>query len=278
MPDTILKRWNGSAFEELYPKTTVTQISASGTPSSSTVLAGSGVWIASNGHSHGSITNEGTITSDTAIASGQKIVLVNGSNQIVRSTLALGTATTTFLRNDGQWITPVGGGDVVGPASSTAGRVATFNGTTGKLIQDGGVLLSSLSTTSHTHLTSIWGGSPQTVSSGSTLTISSLSQVISPGSHLRIIWGNNTSTYFRSDVFMMQFNGSDHFAVLEKTVDAVSSGDVIWKLSCRLGTTSTTGSYTGTSITFLNGMVQSMTGTQTASTLYVQQIFLITGA
>jgi hypothetical protein len=44
MPDTILKRWNGSSFEELYPKTTVTQISASGTPSASTFLRGDGQW------------------------------------------------------------------------------------------------------------------------------------------------------------------------------------------------------------------------------------------
>lgn len=77
MPDTILKRWNGTAFEELYPKTTVTQISASGTPSSS-----------------------------------------------------------TFLRGDGQWATT---GDVVGPASAVSANIATFNGTTGKLIQDSGV-------------------------------------------------------------------------------------------------------------------------------------------
>ena len=44
MPDTILKRWNGSAFEELYPKTTVGQISASGTPGSTTFLRGDGQW------------------------------------------------------------------------------------------------------------------------------------------------------------------------------------------------------------------------------------------
>lgn len=78
MPNTILKRWNGSAFEELYPKTTVGQISASGTPSS-----------------------------------------------------------TTFLRGDGQWASPAGGGDVVGPASSTTGNVPQFADTTGKLINGG---------------------------------------------------------------------------------------------------------------------------------------------
>ena len=44
MPDTILKRWNGTAFEELYPKTTTSQIVASGTASSSTFLRGDGQW------------------------------------------------------------------------------------------------------------------------------------------------------------------------------------------------------------------------------------------
>lgn len=42
-----------------------------------------------------------------------------------------------------------GTGDVVGPASSVSGRVATFSGTSGKLIQDGGTLLSSLATVSY---------------------------------------------------------------------------------------------------------------------------------
>jgi hypothetical protein len=42
-----------------------------------------------------------------------------------------------------------GTGDVVGPASSVGGRVATFNGTSGKLIQDGGTLLSDLATLSY---------------------------------------------------------------------------------------------------------------------------------
>lgn len=44
MPNTILKRWNGSAFEELYPKTITSQIAASGSPSISTFLRGDGQW------------------------------------------------------------------------------------------------------------------------------------------------------------------------------------------------------------------------------------------
>lgn len=37
--------------------------------------------------------------------------------------------------------TPTSGGDVTGPASSVSGNIATFNGTTGKVIQDGGKAL-----------------------------------------------------------------------------------------------------------------------------------------
>jgi Phage tail repeat like len=44
-----------------------------------------------------------------------------------------------------------GTGDVVGPASAVDDRIATFDGTTGKLIQDSGTLISGLALASHTH-------------------------------------------------------------------------------------------------------------------------------
>lgn len=62
------------------------------------------------------------------------------------------------------------GGDVTGPASSVADRLAVFNGTTGKLIKDGGVAVADLATSTQ-------GGKADTavqpvraVSSGSGLT------------------------------------------------------------------------------------------------------------
>ena len=44
MANTIIKKWNGNDFDELYPRTTTGQIVASGTPSSSTFLRGDGSW------------------------------------------------------------------------------------------------------------------------------------------------------------------------------------------------------------------------------------------
>lgn len=57
---------------------------------------------------------------------------------------ASGGGTTNFLRADGIWAAPAGGGgsgDVVGPASATDNAIARFDTATGKLIQNSTVLL-----------------------------------------------------------------------------------------------------------------------------------------
>lgn len=58
---------------------------------------------------------------------------------------ASGGGTTNFLRADGTWAAPAGGGggsgDVVGPASATDNALVRFDATTGKLIQNGGITL-----------------------------------------------------------------------------------------------------------------------------------------
>lgn len=61
------------------------------------------------------------------------------SGTMATARLGSGTASSsTFLRGDQTWATPSGSGDVVGPASAVDGRIAAFDGTTGKLIKDGG--------------------------------------------------------------------------------------------------------------------------------------------
>jgi hypothetical protein len=65
MADTILKRWNGTSWEEVNPQTTHTQIVASGTPSSTTYLRGDGTWATI---SAGSTFTGGTITGNIEIS------------------------------------------------------------------------------------------------------------------------------------------------------------------------------------------------------------------
>jgi hypothetical protein len=58
---------------------------------------------------------------------------------------ASGGGTANFLRADGTWAAPGGGGgsgDVVGPASATDNAVARFDTTTGKLVQNSTLLIS----------------------------------------------------------------------------------------------------------------------------------------
>ncbi len=56
-------------------------------------------------HVHGNMNNAGVIASDTAIASGQHLMVTDSNNKVSRSSLTFGTDTTKYLRNDGSWQT-----------------------------------------------------------------------------------------------------------------------------------------------------------------------------
>lgn len=80
----------------------------------------------------------GTVTSlkGAAGAAGQGVPTGGTAGQVLRK--IDGTDYNT------EWGTPAGGGDVVGPASSTADSVALFDGTTGKLLKDGGKTIAQI--------------------------------------------------------------------------------------------------------------------------------------
>jgi hypothetical protein len=62
------------------------------------------VGAATSTHTHGNIANGGTISSDTAIANGHKIVTVDGNNKVSRSPITFDNSTTTqCLTKKGTW-------------------------------------------------------------------------------------------------------------------------------------------------------------------------------
>lgn len=91
----------------------------------------------------------GTDNSTNVTLAGEDFLSLTGqqitANAIDLDNLsATGTpSSSTFLRGDNTWAAPAGGGDVVGPASSTNQAVAMFDGTTGKLIQNSTAILGS---------------------------------------------------------------------------------------------------------------------------------------
>jgi hypothetical protein len=81
---------------------------------------------AGSAHVHGSINNNGTVTTNTAPSSGQHLVITSTTDVVQQSSIELGTSTTTFLNNAGGWTAPTG--TFVHPTQTAIDVNATDNG------------------------------------------------------------------------------------------------------------------------------------------------------
>ena len=87
--------------------------------------------LATGDHTHGNITTGGDITTNVAIASGDRLVINDESeSKINNSSITFGSSTTQFLANNGTWQTPAGGvSDVtVNGTSVVSSGVASITG------------------------------------------------------------------------------------------------------------------------------------------------------
>ena len=106
-------------------------------------------------HTHGDISNTGTITSTVVTAANTDHILISDtsdSGKIVRS-ISIGTSTTTYLRNNGTWATPSAG--VTSVAAGNGMNFTTITGT-GSVIMGTPSSCSpstsnAVTSTSHTH-------------------------------------------------------------------------------------------------------------------------------
>jgi hypothetical protein len=147
MPNIRLKRYTGAAWENLDVQTEWAQILNKPTTFTPTAHTHVKADITDFGHTHGNISNTGTITSTTVTPADQDRILIadNSASGSIERGIIIGTSTTTFLRNDGQWTTPAGGGTVTGPGTTTVGNFPRWNNTTGTLLDTGLSLIDSTS-------------------------------------------------------------------------------------------------------------------------------------
>lgn len=132
----ILKRWNGTAWVEDYPKTVVGQIVASGTPDSTTFLRGDGAWAVPGGSATSSVIFCATATSAATI---DKVITLAGYTLTTGDLLAVSftngnsaSSMTININSSGAKTVYLNGStsmSVVGILSSAAVALFYYDGT-----------------------------------------------------------------------------------------------------------------------------------------------------
>ena len=199
------------------------------------------------GHTHGNILNNGTITAAAVtIESGDTLLIANNNNsQLIERGIAFGTATTTFLRNDGTWNSPTG--------TITGGGVAFGNqGGTGLSYSAAGAQNSILRATNYNgvHWAPSWQAPADDAANGA-LSTSSTSITTERNVAFGLVRVNNADQTRANTIYAPSAGGTANYGLFGATTTTAP----IWD---RMHTTLLTGvslsndSYTNTTVTFTN--------------------------
>lgn len=146
---------SGSASDLSTGTLAAARLPAFGSGDASVASGGGAITIANDAVSNAKLANVATATIKGRATAGtgdpEDLTGTQATTLLDQFTTALkglvpppGSAAGKFLRDDGTWQTVSGGGsgDVVGPGSATDNALARYDGTTGKLIQGSGALVS----------------------------------------------------------------------------------------------------------------------------------------
>jgi hypothetical protein len=190
-----------TAFNALSPMTAAGEIIYGGTLGAATALAAgtsSQVLIGGTTPSWGAVNLASMVTGNLPVDN-----LDSGTS----------ASSSTFWRGDGTWATPSGAGNVTGPSSAISGDVATYNGTTGTLIEDSGIASSNLALLNGTQTFSALNTFSDGIDvSGGTVTFptGSISSKALTNPYKFRVWANGGQTIDNTFTDVVQFNNKSY--------------------------------------------------------------------
>ena len=171
---------------------------------------------------------------------------------------------TTFLRGDNTWATPSGSGNVTGPGSAVSGNIATYNGTSGTIIQDGGIASSAIVTLTGTQTLTNKTLTAPALGTPTSLTLTNATG-LTPSTGLNATGTPSSSTFLRGDNSWQTVTGTGTVTTITAGTGISLSSGATCTTTCTINLTTALRANTATSDTILSSDAGKVYTTSNAS-------------